>query len=191
MTFVIFGLGAVGSNLLLNLAKLYSSSEFIGVDYDKVEDRNVATQVYFQNQIGMPKVNAMQIILNLKVRKIKYTPMNTKILSPSDPLIESIFKDTLWVDCFDNSASRKLLEGVINCLHIGFSPTYTAEIIWGEAYTAPKDVDPKELDICEMLAAIPFVNYVVSMATFTIQNFIESGRRDQWLILNKYELRRL
>lgn len=184
MKYIIFGLGAIGSNLVSQLIHLDNESGFYGVDFDNVEQRNIPTQSYFQNHIGIPKPLAMSIIIGLKKQKPFFTPVVKRITNYDDPVITEFANndDYLLVDCFDNTQSRRYLEGIDNCLHIGFSPKYTAEIIWGKKYTAPDDIKSEENDICEMVGAVPFIHYVVSLASINIMNYINSGEQNSYII---------
>lgn len=58
----IIGVGAIGSNLALMLARLGFTNIHL-YDFDKVESINVANQNYFDKQIGMEKVDATTSIL--------------------------------------------------------------------------------------------------------------------------------
>ena len=63
---VVFGLGAAGSNFLLNMAHAHPTISFVGVDFDVVEARNyeAGTQPYTKADLSRPKVQAMQRILS-------------------------------------------------------------------------------------------------------------------------------
>ena len=129
----VFGLGAIGSNLLLQLVKKYPAMEFTGIDFDTVKQRNIATQAYMLPHIGMPKVQAMNIVLGLNVRKFVYKGIKVKIEKGMNLVKElSIQPDhDLVIDCFDNAESRGIIhapgkQGFPDTLHIGFSPQYTA-----------------------------------------------------------------
>ena len=191
--YVIMGLGAIGSNLLMQLIHIDNKADFIGVDFDKVEDRNINTQAYFLHHIGMNKAQAMQIVIGMKRDGIKYKSIVHKIFSKNDPIIvnNKNEKDCLIIDCFDNSESRKLLEGIDNCLHIGFSPQYTAEIIWGKDYTAPNNIPEDQDDVCEMEYAVPFINYVVSLSVLTIKEYLDTGNRNNFAVIDRYKIRKL
>ena len=193
MRFRIFGLGAIGSNLLMQLVHLYPKAKFIGIDKDKVEERNIATQAYYLPHIQMFKVQAMQIVLSMKTRSINYMPIHKDIDNSHDSFIkaDADVKDCILIDCFDNHRSRKFLEGINNCIHVGFSPKYTAEIIWGKNYTAPGDINPAENDICELEYAVPFINYVVSLACMSIQDYVNKGEKNNYLIIDKFKIRKL
>ena len=197
-TYIIMGLGAIGSNLLMELINIDPKAEFIGIDFDKVEDRNINTQAYFLHHIGMYKAQAMQIVIGMKKNGIKYFPIVKKInniykdinLFGANQVIGSR-KDILIIDCFDNAESRKLLEGIDNCLHIGFSPQYTAEIIWGKNYNTPNNIPKDQDDICEMSYASSFIKYIVGFAGIVIKEYLETGNRNNYAILDKYKIRKL
>lgn len=194
---VVFGVGAIGSNLVLTLLKQNPKINFIGVDCDKVEDRNIATQQFFLNHIGLPKAAAISAIVNLKARKFAYKPKVIEITSHKD--IDSLVTEfqltdnDLFIDCFDNSESRRIITdyGFKNCLHIGFSPLYTAEIIWNEQYDPPSALDPTRDDICGVAEAGAFINFVVSFSAFVVSDFLTNGIKNNFLILHKYIIRRI
>ena len=190
-----YGLGAIGSNLLIQLLKTFPDFDYVGIDFDKIEERNLRTQAYFIEQVGLYKAQAIPILGARYVRKLKYTPIIKKVdaqfFQKYDILLKFFGVDTLHIDCFDNSASRKLLCAPGNVLHIGFSPLYTAEIIWGEKYDVPGDVDARQGDICSMNDAVPFINFVVNFAVLTISDFINKGEKNSFIITNKTKIVKL
>jgi hypothetical protein len=191
MTFIILGLGAIGSNLFMELVNIDSRAKFIGIDFDKVEDRNIKTQAYFLHHIGMFKAQAMQVVIGMKHNNIQYFPIVKKIQGKNDINNYINKKNVLIIDCFDNSQSRKLLEGIDNCLHIGFSPQYTAEIIWGENYTTPNDIPEDQNDICDMDQAVPFISFVIGLAGLVIKKYIDQDKKNSFVVFDKYKIREL
>lgn len=192
----LFGLGAIGSNLLLQLASMYPECSFSGVDFDKVEERNIATQAYLMPHIKLAKTKAMQIILGLKVKKSKYTGHQVKIENASYINEKMVIdpENDLIIDCFDNSSSRTIihrLQGYANILHIGFSPQYTAELIWNDEYSVPGDIPPEAGDICGMNEAVPFINFVVSLGARSIFSFFREKSKKSYLVLPGYRIREL
>jgi len=188
----IFGLGAIGSNVLIQLIRKYPNIHFIGIDYDIVEERNIATQVYMQGMVGIPKASAIISAIASKLYNFKYSPVIKRVETGDD--VENILsanRDTsLILDCFDNSHSRKILYKLReNTLHIGFSPKYSAEILWNENYSVPGDIPDDLNDICIMTEAIPFINLVASLACFIISEFIDENIKRNILITNKYVVR--
>lgn len=190
MNIYVFGLGAIGSNMLLQLIKKYQDFSFYGIDYDKVEDRNINTQAYFLNHVGLSKAQALLPVIGTKLRKFQYKPFVRKITGSEDILniLEETKagKDYLILDCFDNAQSRKHFDIFnYNLLHVGFSPQYAAEILWHENYSTPNDIPEGQNDICVMTEAVPFINFVVSLACFTVSDFVDSGTKENYLITGK------
>lgn len=190
MNFYIFGLGAIGSNILMQLSKRYKEAMFYGIDYDTVEDRNIDTQAYLIHQVGQPKAIAMSVVLGLKSRSIKYTPIEKRITDSED--IKNIVKEenAIIIDCFDNAESRSFVSGK-NCVHVGFSPQYAAEIIWDENYSVPNNIPEDQDDICEVTEAVPFINFVVSLACLNIINFVDNNSKRDIIITNKIRIQEL
>lgn len=158
----------------------------------KASDNMAATEyqekcLYFLHHVGMHKSQAMQVVVGMKNNKIKYKYITRKVWDRIDPKEENV----LILDCFDNSESRKLLEGINNCLHIGFSPEYAAEIIWGENYTTPNNISKEQNDICNMEYAVPFINFVVGLTGMVIKKYLDIGIRDNLIITDKYRIRKL
>lgn len=196
MTIVVCGCGAIGSNLIVQLSKQYPTVNLIGIDFDKVEARNIRTQAFFREHVGMPKVQAIRGILSRFSEKVLFTGINKRIDSYKDVLsiIDAAVpseNDVIVVDCFDNSASRAMLTGTLGtipCLHMGFSPQYTAEIIWDEQYTVPGDVDPAAGDICSMDDAVSFIHFVVNFGVLNISQMFTAGKQQSYLITNKTKI---
>jgi hypothetical protein len=185
MRFDVYGLGAVGSNILLSLAKQYPDAIFHGYDFDKVEERNVRNQAFYLEHVGVYKCEAMRVILSRFIRGPKYVPHREHINAERPMIIPinnvSVSERHVVIDCFDNMESRKLFECYMgNILHVGFSPEYTAECVWNEGYTAPNDV--KGLDICSMSEAILFIHYVIAASSMVISHFLKTGEKRGLLI---------
>lgn len=188
----VFGLGAIGSNLMIQLLRQYPDMEYKGVDFDTIEDRNIRIQAYYNDQVKQPKALALRAVGHRYVRKFKYTAHNKKI--------DGKFTDTpgpsdLWVDCFDNSLSRQLLVNRggdnANILHLGFSPHYTAEFMWNDGYDVPGEVDPDAPDICALHDAACFIHFFVSRAVLEIAEFMNNGHQRNFLVTGKSNVRYL
>lgn len=182
----IYGLGALGSNLLVQLVRQYPDWKYTGVDFDKIEERNIRTQAYFLEQVGQPKALAIRAVAQRYVRRLNYTPINSKVVA-------QLSASRLAVDCFDNTASRRLLTppGDQPILHVGFSPFYTAEGIWNKDYDVPGDVDPAHSDICSMGDAASFIGLIVNLTVLTLSDFVQSGRKRNFIVTNKSSIKYL
>ena len=187
----IFGLGALGSNLLVQLVRQFPDYSFVGVDFDKIEERNIRTQAYFVEHVGQLKAQAIRAVAQRYVRKLAYLPVVQKIVEPRVPNSE----DFLWVDCFDNTQSRLLLTPNLRfcadhpILHVGFSPFYTAECMWNKDYDVPGDVDPTQNDICSMSDAVSFIGFIVNLTALTISEYVQNNRKRNFIVTNKSTVR--
>ncbi len=84
----IIGVGATGSRVALELAKL-GVTNIHAWDFDLVERHNVANQIYGQNQIGQPKVRALQEMIEEQTgTKIS---VHQERVDGSQPLGEIVF----------------------------------------------------------------------------------------------------
>lgn len=179
---VIGGIGAAGSNTFLNLMYAFPAINYIVVDFDKVEGRNVdpGTQPYTKIDLNRPKTQALQrIAMTLKNKKIE--AINKKVTSAKE--IESLSKDpakTLYIDAFDNAESRNLFLGMKkrHVLHIGFSANLTGEAVWDGVFTSMEasKVDA-DIDVCEMTIARPYIFALTAMATIVVDRFIEKSEK--------------
>jgi len=193
MKVFIFGLGAIGSNIFVQLVKQYPEWSFVGVDFDKVEDRNLHTQAYFREHVGLKKTMALTSVGLRYVQKLRYTQCGEKI-TRATKLVDKLKSDVndVWLDCFDNSESRQVLKELVpkgvHLLHLGFSPLYSAECIWDEAYDVPGDVDTKQPDICTMLDACGFIQSFIGLSMMNINDWLQSGVKRNFIIVDKYKL---
>jgi hypothetical protein len=188
----LYGLGAIGSNLLVQLAKQFPDANFYGIDFDKIEERNIRTQAYFLEHVGLYKADAMRVILGRYLRKPKYTAVKTKVEG-------SVYMGVhgpegldahLGIDCFDNTKSRKLFQNSGHVFHVGFSPEYSAEGIWhNKDYEVANDVDPTKNDICSMTDAVPFIHFVVNLAALNIARWIQTKEKRDFLVTGKHKVK--
>lgn len=176
---VILGAGALGSNLCVNLVASGLRKIFV-IDKDRVEDHNVSTQVYSMEDVGALKAEIL--------RNLIYRELGEEIQAKSDELnaknIGKVLKNAaLVVDCFDNSASRKLVyeyckEKKIDCLHTGVNESY-GEIKWNENYRVPGDAG---LDICDYPLARNLILLVVAVASESLVDFVLKGEKRNYSI---------
>lgn len=61
-TVKVFGLGALGGNLLVQLVRQYPELNYVGIDFDFVEERNIRPQAFFRSQVKAPKAKAIQVV---------------------------------------------------------------------------------------------------------------------------------
>ena len=195
---VIWGCGAIGSNLAHLLIADRRDWSYLLVDYDVVEARNIPNQWYYEHQIKQKKVEALQSNIYMAYGKI-VDIYNQKIsnfkFKLTTHLFEFIQKANVWIDCFDNYESRKLLcnsaiPSLFDTLHIAFSASKTFEILWDEVYK-PEKVE-EQFDICTWPGAKSFINLVCSLASISVQKWVD--KNEKWCFLGNemgYERNRI
>jgi molybdopterin/thiamine biosynthesis adenylyltransferase len=200
MKVVLYGVGAIGSNLFVSLIKQFPEWKYVGIDFDIVEARNLRTQAYFRELVGQPKAAALMAVGMRFIQKLNYTPIKIKITTAHIPFMEHLEPSSekkLWIDCFDNSESRKILKELaaqnsnVELLHLGFSPQYSAECIWDQKYDVPNDVDQTQADICSMVDAVGFIQMFIGHVMMNINQWAETGKKQSFLITNKQKYVRL
>jgi molybdopterin/thiamine biosynthesis adenylyltransferase len=137
---VVCGAGALGSQLVDNLVR-HGAQNLLVIDRDRVEEHNIGTQVYDQNEIGAWKSEALQARC-FRATNIEIEAVNKTL---DERNIAKYFKQAnLVVDAFDNSASRRLVTEFCNahkvpCVHLGVNSDYGA-VQWNNGYRVPNDV---------------------------------------------------
>jgi len=110
----IAGLGGLGSAVAIALTRM-GLGTLILVDYDAVEPSNLNRQQFTIDQIGMPKTEAMKIIL-AKINPYVQVKTTQEVLSTEK--VPNIFRSAdVLVECFDRPEEKKmLLETAAECL---------------------------------------------------------------------------
>ena len=170
----ICGAGAIGSNLANNLARQGFQNLRV-IDFDRVEEHNINTQIYGVGDVGALKVDVLKnqlfraVEIEIDVVRKKLEQRNAaKTLKGSD----------LVIDTFDNSASRQLVQDTcrankMECLHAGLFADY-CEVIWDENYKVPGDA---EGDVCDYPLARNLVLLSVSIASESVAQFFIHGQK--------------
>lgn len=185
MKILIVGVGALGSSLVSMLVPdLKGEHEITILDKDNVEERNVqaGTQFYTPDQIGIPKVEALQFnVYKWYQREIGI--INKDFVKQFHGTTVSDLYD-LIIDCFDNYAARLAVGFQTRrgspILHVGFSDQFTFAIEWAENYKVPSDIT-SGFDICESEGAASFIKMVASLASQTIQDYIKTGQKREFI----------
>ena len=107
----IAGLGGLGSSIAMALARV-GLGTLILVDFDFVEPSNLNRQQYFIDQIGMKKVEALQVTLSRINPYVKIQPHHEKITRHN---VERIFSAAeVVVEAFDRADHKAMLINAIS-----------------------------------------------------------------------------
>mgnify|MGYP001571605598 CR=1 FL=1 len=110
----IAGAGGLGSNCASSLARC-GFRDFIIVDSDRIEASNLDRQFYFEDQIGMPKVDALKVNLlrinpAIEIRAVfeRITDNNIALFFGACDIV---------AECLDAAESKSML--VAGCMRLG------------------------------------------------------------------------
>jgi sulfur carrier protein ThiS adenylyltransferase len=107
----IAGLGGLGSAIAIALARI-GVGKLILVDFDVVEPSNLNRQQYFIQQIGMPKVEALQKNIATINPYVKVQTYQEKLDRNN---VERIFKEAVVVvEAFDRAEEKAMLINVVS-----------------------------------------------------------------------------
>ena len=177
---LICGLGAIGSNTLLNVIRDLPEVETWGLDMDGVESRNYisGTQPYTKHDLNRTKTQAMQIIaFGQSGKRIRVIDKHVKTHDNVMSIIDMLGTNILILDAFDNASSRNLLHNIkveykpIQILHAGFSPDMTSTIIWDEDWSELFPTRPVEDDICTQQGARSFIMATSAITSSVISDY--------------------
>ena len=108
--FGIAGLGGLGSNVAVSLARMGIGS-LVLVDFDKVDKSNLNRQQYFSRHIGMYKTEALKEVLYDINSEINLESKNVYIHKEN---IDELFGDVdIIVEAFDKAESKAILVNTV------------------------------------------------------------------------------
>lgn len=159
---VVIGVGGVGSWVALDLAMIGVKELYI-VDPDIVEKTNLNRTPFKLSQIGLPKVSAISELILERRNDVKIYSFKSDI----EMVVNVIPKNTVIIDCRDNSIPIKLLSfkkyNLITGGYDGKSITIFTDFdprnFWGESHTYT--IIPSYIVPPQFIASI-IVNYIVS-----------------------------
>jgi sulfur carrier protein ThiS adenylyltransferase len=106
----IAGLGGLGSNVALSLARI-GIGRLVICDFDVVEPSNLNRQQYFIRHIGMKKTEALKELISECNPFVEVEERNVFL---DEKNIEEIFKDVdIIVEAFDNPVSKAVLTSTV------------------------------------------------------------------------------
>ncbi len=173
------GAGALGSNLVESLAR-QGFRQVRVIDCDRVEEHNIGTQVYGEDDVGGWKVDILRNRL-FRAVGIEIDGVNKRL---DDKNAAKLLKGAdIVVDAFDNSTSRTTVQhcvrsASIDCLHLGLSADY-GEVVWDENYRVPSDVGQ---DQCDYPLARNLILLTVAVASESLLACILKNEKSDWSI---------
>jgi molybdopterin/thiamine biosynthesis adenylyltransferase len=147
------------------------------VDFDRVEQKNVASQFHAKQSVGKSKVvglqQTMQFLFGLKIEVVPH-----KLVAENAN--ELLGKADLVVDCLDNGASRRLVQTFVRansiaCLHGALAADGTfGRVVWDEDFAI--DDEPGEgAATCDDGDHLPFIATTAALLAQAAAAFIKTG----------------
>ena len=173
---IICGVGAIGSILCDTLIR-QGFRNITALDYDRAEMHNVQSQLYGMDDVGKLKTQALAQKLYLAT-KVMIKQFDKKLEGHN--LDKALKSGDIIVDCFDNSASRKLLNDWAkrnkrHCLNAGVIEGY-GEVVWEQDYRVPDDAKTEDgVAPCDYAMSRNLITFVVSMMAEELQSFVITG----------------
>lgn len=170
---VLCGAGALGSILGDNLAR-HGARQLTIIDYDRVEEHNIGTQIYERGEIGAFKAE----VLAARIFRATGTEANPMAKELNEKNVAKLLRGAgVVLDCFDNSASRRLVTEhcraqSLECLHLGLHTEY-GEVRWNAEYLVPND--GTQPAACDYPLARNLVLLVAALGAEDLLHFLATG----------------
>jgi molybdopterin/thiamine biosynthesis adenylyltransferase len=176
-TILVVGVGALGSHVVQLLRNVGATIRV--VDFDRVEQKNVASQFHAKQSVGKSKVvglqQTMQFLFGTKIEGVphKLVAENAK---------ELLGKADLVVDCLDNGASRRLVQSFVRansvaCVHGALAADGTfGRVVWDGDFTID-DEPGAGAATCDDGDHLPFIAIVAALIAQAATRFIKTGQQ--------------
>lgn len=183
MKITICGGGALGSHLLY-LSRSLPNARFGVIDNDRVETKNLAAQWFVKPMLGKNKATALKLqMANFFGCAIDASPVRLSKVN----MQELLGSTDLVVDCFDNGASRQLVQDFVRetstpCVHAGLAADGTfGAVRWDRDFVI--DHDPVEGQAtCEGGAFLPLIVQASVSLVEAIRTFQRERSETNWNI---------
>jgi predicted ThiF/HesA family dinucleotide-utilizing enzyme len=178
---IVCGVGALGSHLVQFLRN--EKDEIRIVDFDRVEAKNVAAQFHSKPNVGKTKVISLSRTMDFLYGREVLT--NSSRLDANN--VDIVLKNKgvparLVVDCFDNAASRKLVQDYcrkhgVPCLHGALAADgQYGRVLWSENFVIDSEGGPG-IPTCEDDRHLPFIAIVAGYLARSAQVFLRDSKK--------------
>lgn len=176
-TIVIVGVGALGSHLVQFLRNCGASLRV--VDFDRVEQKNVASQFHSKTTVGKSKVQGLQQTMNF-LFGTKIEVISNKLVA--DNAKEILGKADLVIDCLDNGVGRRIVQGTVRaskipCLHGALAVDGGfGRVVWDEGFTIDDEAGAG-VATCEDGEHLPFIGIVAAYLAHSAKTFLKDSKK--------------
>ncbi len=179
---VIAGVGAIGSHAAWLCRNLRARLALI--DFDRVESKNLLSQLYVKPSIGKNKADALKLQL-LNFCGVQADAYGVRV--DAENVATLLASADLVVDAFDNAKSRGVLSDHarktgLPLLHAGISGDGTFGLVrWDERFTADAE-DVAGQATCEGGDHLPLIALLGATVARIVQEHFTSGARHDAMV---------
>jgi hypothetical protein len=186
----LFGCGAVGSLLALNIASM--DHRFCVIDDDRIDENNIGTSAFYGHHVGAQKASTLSEmiyrkayapawVINQTVQNVNHTIALMDRMGFGEP--------DLVLDCFDNVDARGLLCGLpIPTLHVGVSRERTGAVLWDEDYTLPEGAPRGDDQFCTHQAGRAIIRATAAVAARIVEQFLDTGIKRSVILTEDFRI---
>lgn len=173
----IVGVGALGSHTAMLLRNM--DATLYGIDFDRVERKNVKSQFHGKTSVGKLKVQGLKQTMN-GLFGVKLDVCSNKLVA--DNVAQILANVDLVIDCLDNGDGRRVVQTFIReqgiaCLHGALAADGTfGQVIWDEHFQID-DEDSEGAATCEDGEHLPFIAIASAFIARAVQEYIENDRK--------------
>lgn len=198
----IFGLGAIGGNVAMNLLLHDPLLQVIGIDRDVVEDRNLGPQVYARADVGLNKIDGMAARLYDVFGDVPMEFLRANVDRRMNANVDRIvLSSDLIIDAFDTYTSRDCLHRLAKSVtkqqnpivHLGFGILQNkpvASILWNDVYV-PGQAEEENSEVCDVRALTYWIKGVAGIMTHNVLRFIAEQKSMSSLIFSDFSVKNL
>jgi len=187
MKILFCGGGALGSHALLTGRGLAREAAVTGlgvVDFDRVETGNLRSQWFVKPMVGKHKATALKLQL-LNFHGVTLNDYPVRLTADN---IGTLFADAgLVVDCFDNAASRQLVQDHVRahelpCVHAGLAADGAFGVVrWDSAFVIDHEDTPGQ-PTCQGGNHLPIITHASAALVQSISWWLQDQREVNWNI---------
>ena len=177
MRIVFCGVGALGSTAAVLCRGL--GAELAFVDFDRVESKNLTAQAFVKASLGKNKAEALKLQL-ASFYGLRCEAFPVRLV---DANVDALCgRADLAVDCFDNAASRGVLQAWARrsgrpLVHAAIAADGSFGLVrWTERFV-PDVEDAADQATCEAGEHLPMIGMLAGTLARVIQDFVEAGAR--------------
>lgn len=173
----IVGVGALGSHVAMLLRNM--DATLYGIDFDRVERKNVKSQFHGKTSVGKLKVQALKQTMN-GLFGVKLDTCTNKVVA--DNVAQVLANVDLVIDCLDNGEGRRVVQAFVReqgiaCLHGALAADGAfGQVIWDEHFQID-DEDSEGAATCEDGEHLPFIAITAAFIARAVQEHLMNDRK--------------